>query len=260
MSQDHEAPDGTAGEEDLDLNAVILVESFSAMAGAVVAVDDDGDEVQMVGVVLAIEGALGDERVTHRFVLPAAGWEDLNTCGVKAILAYETGGALDQAMGDARETSEEDAAAERRWTGFAARLATALDMLDPHEFLVLENDIGRFVQVAMQEDEIRAETVSNQYLGPDVAVSPGDLDLLAELGWSPPTHFADQDDSRDQGSPNHWIDLPDGTPADRISSLLITTLRRIHQVVEPEDLTYVSSDDAGARIILPTLGLSRSKR
>jgi hypothetical protein len=43
-----------------------------------------------------------------------------------------------------------------------------------------------------------------------------------------------------------------------VANILIATLRQVHGVIEPEDMTYQASDMTGRRIILPTLGLSHS--
>lgn len=82
--------------------------------------------------------------------------------------------------------------------------------------------------------------------------------VLAELGWIPPTHFAEDDADHSEGSPNHWLDLPDDTPARQLAELMATTLRTIHHVGEPEDLTYESSNTDGNRIILGAMQLSRT--
>ena len=44
-----------------------------------------------------------------------------------------------------------------------------------------------------------------------------------------------------------------------MASLLVATLRLVHGVIEPEDLTYQAADLDGRRIVIPTLGLSRTQ-
>ena len=66
---------------------------------------------------------------------------------------------------------------------------------------------GRFVQLAVQGDEARIESVSNQFLDAEYRLSSDDLDALADFGWEPPTHFPDEDEFHSDGSPNHFIEL-----------------------------------------------------
>jgi len=162
----------------------------------------------------------------------------------------------DDPVAEDNEESLEDFA----WAAFAVALAEALEVLEPDQYLILNAPRSRFVQVAIQHGEVRVETVSNQYLDEADRLPFDDLDVLATLGWEAPTYFADVDVEPDEGSPNHFLDLPSGMDLANIALLLVATVRLVHEVVWPTELTYAAFDDGTdpGKILLPTLGISRS--
>lgn len=200
---------------------------------------EDGNQTDLV--LIDLTGVRAGEVESETLAMRAEHWDGLH----RAVLA-----AVGQPV-------EEDR--ERRWSRFTGRLECCIAALDPDEFVVLNTPLGRFVQLMVQEDEVRAETVSNQYL-PELHRLPfEELDTLGELHWNPPTHRLSEDADHHGGSPNHWVDFDEDTPIDVMASLLVATLRLVHGVVEPEDLTYQAADLDGRRIVIPTLGLSRTR-
>lgn len=147
---------------------------------------------------------------------------------------------------------------DTRWAKFTERFARCIGSLGAGDFITLTAPTGRFAQVVVQDGAIRVETVSNQYLGSEAIMPYEEFDALTDLGWHPPTHFADEDAEHDQGSPNYWVDLASDIDLVAIAELLIATLREIHDAEEPEDLTYRSFNANGERIRLKTLHLSRT--
>lgn len=109
--------------------------------------------------------------------------------------------------------------------------------------------------MAVAEDGIRAETVSNQYLDADSRLPYDDLEFLAELEWQPPSHAAGEHGA--EGSSNHFIDLEPDVDLDAVAWLLVATLRTVHDVEEPEDLLYRCFHANEGRILMPILALSR---
>ncbi len=178
-------------------------------------ITEDGTEADDLAVILLLVGELDGEEVTHRFVLPAESWEGLHTVGVRAILNHETDGASEAAVAAQAEldatADDVDEYDEDPWLPFTAALSGVLEVLEPDQYLILEAAGNRFVQIAIQDGEARVETVSNQFLPEADRLPYDDLDQLAELGWEPPTHFPEDDASRGEGSPNHFVDLPPGT-------------------------------------------------
>jgi hypothetical protein len=214
-----------------------LTEAFFVLECEAVAASVDTDDV----VVLTLTGVRADEAGVEDLVVRTDDWDGVH----RTVL---------EAMG--RDPVAEER--ERRWARFAGRLQCAIAVLDPDQFLVLLGPSGRFVQVMAQHGELRVETVGNQYLPEDQRLPFEDLDLLEELGWDAPTHHLDDDARQREGSPNHWMDLFEDTPTDVVANILIATLREVHGVVEPEDLTYQAAALEGRRILIPTLGLSRA--
>jgi hypothetical protein len=221
----------------LDLTGAFFVLEFDADAATVEVEPDGPTDV----VVLSLTGVRDTE----------VGQEDL-------VVRTDDWGSLHRAVMTALGQDPYAEERERRWARFSGQLRCAIAVLDPEEFIVLSTPLGRFVQVMVQDHEIRVETVSNQFLPERWRLPIEDLDLLEALGWEAPTHTMEEDSRRREGSPNHWMDLDEDTPADMIANILVTTLRDVHGASEPEDLTYLASDTEGRRIFLPTLGLSRT--
>lgn len=244
-------------EEDVELDGLIQISQAHARAVPLIGEDDDGNEDEFLAVILVLTGSADDREVTHRFMVPDEYWDHLNSVGVRAILDYETDGASEAALGAANrdDAVEPD---EEAWFEFTAALGEVLAVLEPGQFLILAAAGNRFVQIAVDDHEDRIETVCNQYLGADDRLSTDDLDRLAELGWEPPTHFPEDDPRCMEGSPNHFIDLPPGTDLSGVAGLLVETLRTVHRVAEPGELTYHSFDRDDAQILLPTLRIDRT--
>jgi hypothetical protein len=228
--------DGDADGEP-DLTEAFFVLEFAADTATVEIESDEPTEV----VVLSLTGVRDSEVGREDLVVRTDDWGSLH----HAVLA---------ALGDDPYAEER----ERRWARFSGQLRCSIAVLDPDEFIVLSTPLGRFVQVMAQDHEIRVETVSNQFLPEPWRLPVEDLDLLEDLGWEAPTHPMEEDSRHHEGSPNHWMDLDETTPADMIANILVRTLREVHGASEPEDLTYLAADTEGHRIFLPTLGLSRT--
>jgi hypothetical protein len=225
------------GDGQRDLSGAFFVLEFAADAATVEVEAGDPTDV----VVLSLTGVRDSDVGQEELIVRTDDWGSLH----RAVLT---------ALG--HDPYEEER--ERRWARFSGQLRCAIATLDPDEFIVLSTPLGRFVQVMAQDGEIRVETVSNQYLPEAWRLPIEDLDLLEELGWEAPTHTIDEDDRHREGSPNHWMDLDEDTPSDLIANILVSTLRQVHGVTEPEDLTYVAAHTDGRRIVIPTLGLSRT--
>ena len=130
--------------------------------------------------------------------------------------------------------------------------------LDPEEFVILNTPLGRFVQLMVQEDEVRAETVSNQYLPESHRLPFEELDVLSELYWNPPTHRLSEDAFRHEGSPNHWVDFDEDTPVDVMASLLVATCAS-STASSSRRTSPTRRPTSTWRIVIPTLGLSRTR-
>lgn len=156
------------------------------------------------------------------------------------------------------DTGPDPAEVELAWHHLTTNLAGVLEVLEPGHFLVLSGPGNRFVQIAVGREDTRLETVANQFLAPDDRMSFDDLDLLAEVGWEPPAYFRDDERHPDDASPNHHIELPAQWRPHGTSLLMVKTLRHIHRVHSPRDLSYRAFGGRSDNLILlPTLGLLR---
>jgi len=242
MSDEQDAEEETVAGE---IRVGLLVDDASATPLTISLTDTDGDTTVLPSIALCLDGVEDGEPSFTTVLIPVAVWEQIDAVARQA--------AAELALPDDDEPDPRDL----RWQVFESRLGSAIDLLDQDEYLILEAATGQFVQVAVQDGEIRVESVSKQYDAGD-EVTYEDLDVLSDLGWNLPTHAAEEDDEHAEGSPNHWLDLPDDTPPDGIAHLFVQTLRLVHDADEPEDLTYRSFDGDGVRILLPVLHLSRT--
>jgi hypothetical protein len=206
--------------------------------------------------VAALGGASGDDALE---LLDQQG-EEIVRAGEKTWL--EDRGVVPEffnRMGDPRTTSGDrrtSAAAPESWDDLAARVTGVLEELEADEYLVLQADGNRFVQVAFQDLVLRVESVGDQYLDGDSAMLPDQVSALASLGYQPPTHSAVEDDDASDGSPNYWLEVPAERPRGEIVALLVETLQAAHKVESPRHLKYECSSFLGGFIPQPSLGLS----
>jgi hypothetical protein len=227
--------------------AFAAARNLDALASDLVS-DDPGE-----GVRSALDGFTGDD-ASGDDAWVNEGWVDE--------------GWMDEGWVDGLDEDDEDAPGEDdtglgpdeielAWDHFTTRLAEVLGVLEPRFFLVLSGPARRFVQVVVSPDGARIETVSNQFLDPADHMTFADLDLLAEVGWQPPTRFRD-DERRHRGCPNHHITLPPGWDPHGTARLLVETLRHVHAVHLPDDLSYMARAPGPAgTVLLPTLGIRR---
>lgn len=161
-------------------------------------------------------------------------------------------------MGDPRTTGGRRplTAAPASWDDLAARVTGVLEELVAGEYLVLQFAESRFVQVAVQDFVLRVESVGDQYLDQDAVLTPEQTVALTALGYQQATHDAVEDDDAHEGSPNHWMELPTGTRPAEVAQLLADTLRAVHEVASPRDLTYTCGTFLGEFIPQPSLGLA----
>jgi len=139
------------------------------------------------------------------------------------------------------------------WDGFRRDLAASLAALAEDEILILQvNGSGRYVQCLHGPDgQIRAEVVSNAFLGPKDALSDAQVAALRDRGWAPPQ----------QGqSPNFHRDESGATAPERTASLLVGALTGVLDLSSPLDLRLDAFQSRGRRIELPALGLERLER
>ena len=162
-------------------------------------------------------------------------------------------------MGVPRGSAEPAAAtaAPASWDDFNSRLAAVLNELEVDDSLVLESTVdGRFVQMQVQDFVVRIESIGEQYLEPPSVLTAAQLNELEHLGYDPPTHSADLDDTT-EGSPNHCMELPTNTPLGSVAATMVNTLRQVHLVESPRDLAYDCAHLNDGYIPQPSLGIPR---
>jgi hypothetical protein len=151
--------------------------------------------------------------------------------------------------------------AERAWADLEASLAQVLGDLDEDEFLVVSHKTSEvFVQFAAQgRDGMRAEAVSNDYLGERSQLSRRAIRGMLTFGWSAPTHDAATEDSAhpNEGSPNFYLDVKHPVAFLTLARMAVRTLREIYGLRHPRQLQYDAFDDAGNQIRFPSLQLKR---
>jgi hypothetical protein len=110
---------------------------------------------------------------------------------------------------------------------------------------------------------MRAEAVSNSFLGPRKALSVEDYDRMKKLGWLRATNEPPTASGRPEppdGSPNFYLDL--ALPVDFIAlaNLAKQTLRDVYRVRHPGELQYRAFARDKTLIRFPTLRLKRVQR
>lgn len=212
-----------------------------------------GDVPRMVA---ALGGSAGDEPLD----LLGLNSRQVVSRGEKSWLEdHDIRPAFFNRMGDPRtpEGAERPAAAApASWDDLTARISNVLEELEADEYLGLVAEGNRFVQVATQDFALRIESVGGQYLE-DGALTAEHVAALLSLGFRTATHEAEVDDEVRTGSPNFWMELPTDMPLGRVATLLAQTLRSVHQVASPRDLSYECFSSLGDFIPQPSLGLAR---
>ena len=198
---------------------------------------------------------VGDER-TVRIVVPVDQWPVVNRI-VRQAVADEAAGAAEPDDDPTDTRTKEERHLDADWEQLCCDLIEVIEVLEPGQFLILSASGNRFVQIFVDEDDARVETVSNQFLAPAHRLSFEVLDLMEDLGWSRPTHYASADPLPEGASPNHFMELEDGWDAEEVAPLMTNTLRYIHRIHEPADVGYVAGSVDGDTLLFPLLGLRR---
>lgn len=148
------------------------------------------------------------------------------------------------------------------WPVFQNNLAKTLEHLTEGQFLILSRKhSSRCVQFSAQGSfGMRIETTSNAYLGEEEQIGSETHRALLSLGWKAPTGNLEESTPGDDpdGSPNYFVDFPQGTSCAEIATLAIRTLADIVGVPHPGQLEYESFDSDGHRIEHPSLGVKSS--
>lgn len=149
------------------------------------------------------------------------------------------------------------------WRRFERTLTDALSDLDDDEYLILSMRFSsRFIQFAGQgADGMRVESVSNQYLDDEEALTGAEHDLLLAMGWNPPTYDPESvTEHPTEGSPNYYRDLKAPVKFWSVAELAIRTLRLVHRIETPDQLEYKAFNRAGESIRFPSLHIWRTRR
>ena len=157
--------------------------------------------------------------------------------------------------------------ADAAWGRFSRALAEALAVLGADQCLVVSSKRrGYFVQlVALGDDGVHAEAVSNEWLRPKQALDAARLALLRKLGWAAPTVTraeleAAEDEDTDSERPTGWSnfhrDWTGPAPLDAVAELAVRTLREVYGIRRPEQLEYMAFAPGPREILLPTLGIA----
>lgn len=216
-----------------------------------------------LSVAIAFTGEpLDSEEVrTQRVLVPAADWLQLNRLVLDALAAQAAGRAELAWFADLDDDDEDDLDdlddEELQWQDLVEAVAACLEVLEPGQFLILVAPGNRFTQLFVDDDGAQVETVSNQFLAPEHQLGFDVLDTLVEQGWAAPTHFTPGEKATEDASPNHLLDLDGDWDADTAAELLVETLRTVHRVRTPAELSYTAASVEGEVLLLPTLGLPR---
>ena len=147
------------------------------------------------------------------------------------------------------------------WLPFKLKLASSLRGLEEDDFLILTSkSSGRYIQFMCQGSYgMRAEVVSNNFLAGKCRLSKDAQDRLVSLGWSPPTHSAQQEKNpheRDpDGSPNYFRQWKRPVPFNLIAKAAIDTLIDAFEITHPGTLMYKAASKNGTKLRFPELGL-----
>ncbi len=153
--------------------------------------------------------------------------------------------------------------AEPAWAALTRALTLHLETLERGEFLIIaQRGRNRFVQVAAGgHGDFRLETVSNFYLEPlGDPLTARDFARLEALGWRRPTQLPPEDTlgaPQPYGSCNFWCDADGVTRVAPLARMLVRTLREVHHVRHPRQLSYTAFHRTRGAMLLPTLGLPR---
>jgi len=142
------------------------------------------------------------------------------------------------------------------WATFTARLAVALERLEPETFLVLSVDgdasaAGLYVQFArVGKAGLLAEAASNQYLAPSLALTPVQETGLLSVGWTQPEGGA----ATGRNFSRRWSPP---VPVTDVADLAVRTLREVFGAAAPNALRYRSGAFPGrtAPVPEPELGV-----
>jgi hypothetical protein len=150
---------------------------------------------------------------------------------------------------------------DREWSRFAGALALSLAQLDSDQVVLVEarRTPGRYVRFTHYGPSgLHGECVD---LPPEPEEGGCDedraatADELSELGWEPPAR-APGDDAEQRAWHLEWSQP---VPYEQVAALATATLRSVYGVWEPAFLSYNAFHRSGAPIILPNLGVMRSK-
>ena len=156
------------------------------------------------------------------------------------------------------------------WDAFEHALGELVEVLDSGQYLIIESqdprvgdETGPYVQLAIHETGIYAETVSNHFLGHRSQLDRVQKRRLVALGWAAPTgdpHDPDESETAG-GSTNYSRDYDEPIDAPVIATDLVVALRDVYGVDDPRDLEYHAfAENPTALILIPTLGIRRANR
>lgn len=139
------------------------------------------------------------------------------------------------------EQGDLDSQVEDEWVRFRGRLAERIAAMDVHDVLTVEALTGvdeddldgaaPYAQVLRWDEEaVRAEVVSNDYLDDRFALSEDGEQTLLEMGWELP----EPDDEGDRVGNFHVHAEP--READRVASMVVTALRQVFGCLHPSFL------------------------
>ena len=146
-----------------------------------------------------------------------------------------------------------DRSTARAWSKFQARLADHVVDMEDDDLLLVEaessvddEDEGAapYVQFcAWDEDLVRCEVSSNEYLADEHRLDSVGVQILKALGWSGPTVGRDDEDPG-EGSANFYIDV-ERSEADRLAVMTVRALREVFGVAHPVFLSAHNLADDG---------------
>jgi hypothetical protein len=161
-------------------------------------------------------------------------------------------------------THDQDA----RWDELQHALASLVEVLDSDQFLIIQvsqldtdDDPAPYVQLAVHDTGIYAETVSNHHLRAIDRLDRPQKRTLIELGWNAPPRAprGPDGDTTAGGSTNYSREYDEPIEAATVAADLVTVLRQVHEVTSPHDLEYRAfAERPSAIILVPTLRIRHS--
>lgn len=149
------------------------------------------------------------------------------------------------------------------WATLRDRLAEALGVMEEGQYLILTGARSPYyVQFAMEADSLlRAEAVSDAFLPKGKKLGKAQTAALAELGWRAPAGDSrgKRSPRRSSGSPNFQGRFEGTDEFADAATIAVQTLRDVYGFRRPASLRYHAFEGEGAEILLPTLGLGRSR-